>query len=111
MTAEESRVPDADDWQAWFDRHQAGLLLLARQHLASSGEAHDAVQEGFIKFWRSGQGASDRAAYLFMCVRSAAIDARRRDLPRRRRERDAAAAMPQLIGPPELDDRRQLLES
>jgi len=102
---------DATDWQTWFDRYQAALMLLARQHLASPQEAQDAVQEGFIRFWQSRHRAKDRTAYLFSCVRSAAVVARRSGSSRRVREQAVASEAPQLAGPPELEDRRKLLES
>ena len=41
------------------------------------------MQDGFVRFWKSRQRANDAAAYLFACVRSAAIDLSR---GRRRRE-------------------------
>jgi RNA polymerase sigma-70 factor (ECF subfamily) len=106
-----------DQWHIWFDRHQAALLLLARQHLSSRDEAQDAVQDGFVKFWKSREHADDPAAYLFACVRSAAIDLRRSGRSRKAREHAVATDAPQqtesplLTGPPELDERRQMIES
>jgi DNA-directed RNA polymerase specialized sigma24 family protein len=58
-------VPDVDAmnsphrWQDWFDRHQAAILLFARQFLASVPDAEDAVQQGFIQFWKSQANAPD----------------------------------------------------
>ena len=100
----------ASNWQPWFDRHQAALLLLARQYLATTEEAQDALQEGFVKFWRSRAQARDLTAYLFTCVRSAALDLRRAREARRARER-AAMAPALFAAPVELDDRRQMLET
>ena len=74
--------PD-DSWEAWFDRYQAALLLFARQFLASPQDAEDAVQDGFVRFWKSRGKAKDPAAYLFASVRSAAIDLRRSRQSRR----------------------------
>jgi RNA polymerase sigma-70 factor (ECF subfamily) len=109
-------VPDADNefahpdtWRAWLDRHEAALLLLARQHLASREEAQDAVQDGFVRFWKSRQRARDPVGFLFACVRSAAVDLRRARTARRRRER--AADVPLFTGPREIDDRRRVLEA
>ncbi len=97
------------DWQPWFDRHEAALLLLARQYLATAEEAQDALQEGFVKFWRTRERARDLVAYLFTCVRSAALDLRRSRVARAGRER--AAESDYFVAPAELDDRRQALET
>ena len=43
---------DDPDWQAWYDAHAARLLLFARQWLPDRANAEDAVQAGFVKFWR-----------------------------------------------------------
>lgn len=108
--ASEERVSQPlADWQPWFDRHQAALLLLARQYLANAEEAQDALQEGFVKFWRTRERARDPVAYLFTCVRSAALDLRRSRLARTVRERAVAGDL--FAAPAELDDRRQTLEA
>jgi RNA polymerase sigma-70 factor (ECF subfamily) len=77
-------VDDAARWRTWLGRHGAALLLFARQWSASRADSEDAVQNGFLKFWRSRQNATDEIAYLYACVRSAAMDlgrgARRRDV-------------------------------
>ena len=102
--------PPPHVWLPWFNRHQAALLLLARQYLATREEAQDALQEGFVKFWQSRAQARDMASYLFTCVRSAALDLRRSRVARQARER--AATPPALFAAPvELDDRRQVLEA
>lgn len=41
------------DWQTWYDAHAARLLLFARQWLPERADAEDAVQIGFVKFWRN----------------------------------------------------------
>jgi RNA polymerase sigma-70 factor (ECF subfamily) len=84
------RVADEpDSWRRWWERHAAALLLLARQHCATRADAEDALQDGFVRFWRARDRAADPAAYLFACVRSAAIDLTR---GRRRGERRDLAA-------------------
>ncbi len=40
------------NWHAWHERHAARLLLYARQWLPERADAEDAVQAGFVKFWR-----------------------------------------------------------
>ena len=71
---------NTDDWQSWLRQHRAALFLMARQYLRTPEEAEDAVQEGFIRFWRRKERAEDPAAYLFACVRTAALDLRRAGL-------------------------------
>ena len=73
-----SGVGDEDDeaWRGWLDRHGPALTLYARQWCPSRSDAEDAVQDAFVRFWRSrGRGrVRDETAYLFACVRTAAID-------------------------------------
>ncbi len=108
--ADGDHIPADDAWRQWLSRHQAALLLLARQYVPTASEAQDAVQDGFLRFWTARHRAADQAAYLFACVRSAALDLRRSRLARHKREA-AVAGEPALTGPPELDDRRLLIEA
>lgn len=55
-----------------------------------STDAEDAVQEGFLKFWKSRKQARDELAYLYACVRTAAMDIGRSGRRRGARERDAS---------------------
>jgi RNA polymerase sigma-70 factor (ECF subfamily) len=64
-------------------------VLFARQWSASAADAEDAVQAGFLKFWKTRGRARDEVAYLYMCVRGAAMDQGRSQ--RRRAVREAAA--------------------
>jgi len=65
----------APDWQEWFDAHAPRLLLFARQWLPDRADAEDAVQAGFVKFWRNRpQPAAADVPLLFAAVRSAALD-------------------------------------
>jgi RNA polymerase sigma-70 factor, ECF subfamily len=84
-----------ESWRQWLGRHGPALLLLARQHCRSADDAQDAVQDGFVRFWKSRDRAADPAAYLFACVRSAAIDLARGNSRRVRHESQmiAPAAM------------------
>jgi RNA polymerase sigma-70 factor (ECF subfamily) len=75
---------DGQSWRSWLSRHGPALLLLAQQHCRLRCDAEDAVQDGFVRFWKSRQRARDATAYLFACVRSAAMDVSR---GRRRRDR------------------------
>lgn len=87
--------PDPD-WQTWYDAHAARLVLYARQWLPERADAEDAVQAGFVKFWRS--RATPEAAdlpLLFTAVRTAALDLAkswRRRVGREQRVASGAAA-------------------
>jgi RNA polymerase sigma-70 factor (ECF subfamily) len=83
-----------ESWRQWLGRHGPALLLLARQHCHSAAHAQDAVQDGFLRFWKSRERAIDATAYAFACVRSAAIDLSR---GRRRRDRHESQGVPPLI--------------
>ena len=103
-----------DDWTDWLARHGAALVLFARQWVPSHADAEDVVQEAFVRFWRSRPDADDPTAYLFACVRSHALDWRRGQSRRARRE--AAAARPERTEPlfaPKLEqnERRAALEA
>ena len=110
---------EPDRWREWLDRHGPALVLFARQWSATLADAEDAVQNGFLKFWRTRDAAREPLPYLYACVRTAAMDLgrgeRRRDryeqangpaersafeFAAERRERDAAieAALAQLPG-------------
>jgi RNA polymerase sigma-70 factor, ECF subfamily len=75
---------DADRWRQWLQRDGPALVLFARQWSASQADAEDAAQNGFLKFWKTRSRARDEVAYLYACVRGAAMDLgrgqRRRDL-------------------------------
>jgi RNA polymerase sigma-70 factor (ECF subfamily) len=110
-------------WRVWLDRHGPGMLLLARQWASSRADAEDVVQEAFLRFWRARErgGAAERiadpVAYLFACVRRAAMDGRRGGLRRGRRQEVVAAARaeasgsPLLSGPMEREERRAAIEA
>jgi RNA polymerase sigma-70 factor (ECF subfamily) len=98
----------SDQWTVWLDRHGAALVLFARQWVSSRADAEDIVQEGFVRFWRSRERATDPAAYLYACVKHCVLDwLRDRD---RQARRERAAARPEaesvFTGPLEQDERR-----
>jgi RNA polymerase sigma-70 factor (ECF subfamily) len=102
-------MPDspANDWRNWYTRHAPALLLLARHHLPR--DAEDALQEGFTQFWRSRHRAQDPVAYLFTCVRNAALAIARKQ---RTRERRSPASTAERFAPPATpDDRLPLLHA
>jgi RNA polymerase sigma-70 factor (ECF subfamily) len=81
---------NAEPWRRWLEQHAAALVLFARQWSATQADAEDAAQSGFLKFWRTRSKARDELAYLYTCVRSAAMDIGRGD--RRRDARETASA-------------------
>lgn len=64
----------AEQWRQLLARHGPALVLFARQWTACDADAEDAVQEGFVQFWQANDRAREPVAYLYACVRSAAID-------------------------------------
>lgn len=103
-------------WESWFDEHAATMVLFARQWTGCHADAEDVAQEAFVRFWKSGRyRATDAKAYLFACVKRAALDLARGE--GRRRHREAAAgrrrgdAAPMFIATPEDEERRAAIES
>ncbi|HEY2786995.1 MAG TPA: sigma-70 family RNA polymerase sigma factor [Fimbriiglobus sp.] len=97
-----------DEWETWFDRHGAAMILLARSWVPSRADAEDVVQDAFVHFWPSRTRAADQTAYLFGCVKRSALDwVRSRG---RRVRREAIAARPEceslFDGPAEQAERR-----
>jgi RNA polymerase sigma-70 factor (ECF subfamily) len=87
------RMNDGAAWTAWLGRHGPAMVLLARQIVPARADAEDVVQEAFVRFWQVRHRADDPVAYLFTCVRNAALDWRRSG--RRRGRREEAAARPE----------------
>src|SRR5205807_6352846 len=110
---ERRMTPDTDDWSAWLDAHGAALVLFARQWVQAVGDAEDVVQEAFVRFWKARHRAADPTAYLFTCVRRAALDWLRSD--RRRTKREERAARPESASvfhfAPEQAERRAMIEA
>lgn len=75
-----------DDWRVLLDEHGAALLLFARQHTDSLADAEDALQDAFVRFWRTRGCIRDPLPYLYSCVRTAALDLRRSAGRRHQRE-------------------------
>ena len=95
-----------DEWTVWLDQHGAALVLFARQRVPHRADAEDVVQEGFVRFWRSRERATDPAAYLYGCVKHCILDWRR--ARKRQSRREEAAARPEaetfFTGPLEHDE-------
>lgn len=80
---------ESEVWREWLARHGPALVLFARQWTPCAADAEDAVQEGFIRFWRA-RGRARGVGYLYACVRAAAVDLARTDQARRRRIESSA---------------------
>ena len=103
-----------EDWSSWFREYGPAMLLFARQALPDLATAEDAVQEAFVRFWKSRASAEDVPAYLFACVRNCVREIQRGES--RRLRRDQATARPELTEalfdcPLERDERRTLVEA
>jgi RNA polymerase sigma-70 factor, ECF subfamily len=74
-------------WKACYAELAPRLLLYARQWTRTAADAEDAVQTGFIRFWRAHPDA-EREHYplLYAAVRTAALDLLRGEGRRARRE-------------------------
>ena len=107
---------DGREWSQWLARHGPAMLLLARQLVAARSDAEDVVQDAFVRFWTARHRADDPAAYLFACVRTAALDLRRGSQRRGRREQavarsHTAADEPMFAAAVEQDERRAAVEA
>jgi RNA polymerase sigma-70 factor (ECF subfamily) len=100
-------------WSTWFDRHARPLVLFAQQIVHTRAAAEDAVQDGFVRFWRNRYQAVDPVAYLYSCVKRAALDLLRGE--RRRRVREATVSPErsedQLASRVELEEQRIEIEA
>ena len=61
------------DWQQWLAAHAPAALLYARQFAGSPQDAEDALHDGFVRFWEKCASARDPVAFLYVCIRSAAL--------------------------------------
>ncbi|MCE9520503.1 MAG: sigma-70 family RNA polymerase sigma factor [Verrucomicrobia bacterium] len=78
---------DGSCWRDWYRQHSSRLLLYARQWLPEWADAEDAVQAGFVKFWRHKPNATESdVPLLYTTVRCAALDLLKRNARRVRRE-------------------------
>jgi RNA polymerase sigma-70 factor, ECF subfamily len=85
------------DWEKMLNEHGSALLLYARQWSNSRADAEEAVQEGFIRFWRAWQQGRVRTespiGLLFTYVRRSALDQLRSGKRRSVREEKAAEVL------------------
>ena len=98
------------DWQAFYDRHGPALLLFARQVTGSLAQAEDAMHDGFVRFWKREARVEDPLAYLYRCVRHAALDLHRSEGRREAREQALAYSGRPASPPPWADAARDETE-
>jgi RNA polymerase sigma-70 factor (ECF subfamily) len=104
---------DWDESTVGLDQNLTALILLARQWVPHHADAEDVVQEAFIRFWRSRHRVSDPAAYIYACVKHAALDWHRNRKRRCRREEASARseAAPMFADPLEQSERTVAVEA
>jgi RNA polymerase sigma-70 factor (ECF subfamily) len=77
-------------WREWYEAHASRLLLYVRQWLPRRQDAEDAVQAGFVKFWKHRPDpVSDDTPLLYATVRCAALDLLKSQMRAAKRESDA----------------------
>ncbi len=90
-----------ETWRELLARHGPALVLFARQWVQTHADAEDAVQDAFVRLLNARNHPDDPLAFLYTCVRTAAIDAAR---TRARRKRiDEKRSAPESIFEPKPD--------
>lgn len=88
-------TPTEQDWKTCFKELAPRLVLYARQWVPSMADAEDVVQLAFVRWWQHNPGG-DRAhvPLLYTAVRTIAMDSRRSEERRLRRETASEIALP-----------------
>jgi RNA polymerase sigma-70 factor (ECF subfamily) len=82
------------DWKRCFDQIAPNLVLYARQLTPSPADAEDVVQMAFVRWWRRfPDGDKDNIPLLYAAVRTIALDLRRSDTRRAKREASSEIAI------------------
>lgn len=83
------------DWKQCFNEVAPNLVLYARQLTPSPSDAEDVVQMAFVRWWRRfPDGDRAHIPLLYAAVRTIALDLRRSDTRRARREAASEIALP-----------------
>lgn len=82
-------------WKHCFDQVAPKLLLYAVQLCPSRADAEDVVQMAFVRWWRRfPEGDAEHIPLLYAAVRTIALDQRRSDTRRVKRESASEVALP-----------------
>jgi RNA polymerase sigma-70 factor (ECF subfamily) len=82
-------------WKHCFDHVAPKLLLYASQLCPSRADAEDVVQMAFVRWWkRFPEGNEEHIPLLYAAVRTIALDQRRSDTRRSRREAISEVTLP-----------------
>ncbi|SKA99551.1 RNA polymerase sigma-70 factor, ECF subfamily [Prosthecobacter debontii] len=85
----------AQAWKYCFDQVAPKLLLYAIQLCPSRADAEDVVQMAFVRWWRRfPEGNPEHIPLLYAAVRTIALDQRRSDTRRARREAASEVSLP-----------------
>lgn len=102
------------DWEKLINEHGPALLLYARQWAPSHADAEEAVQDGFVRLWRSEyRDLPDPLPLLYTCVKRSLFDRIRSQSRRAAREETVALEQPtECLFDSGLEDRerRELIE-
>jgi RNA polymerase sigma-70 factor (ECF subfamily) len=83
-----------EPWRICYRQLAPKLLLCARQWVVSPADAEDVVQNAFIKFWKRQPDAKpEHYPLLFTTLRTTALDLRRSQERRLRRESDPSGEL------------------
>ena len=102
---------NTDIWRELLARHGAALVLFARQWLGAHADAEDAVQDAFLRLLKTPKRPDDELAYLYSCVRTAAIDAARTRARRKRVDEKRSTPEPVFEPGPEQSELSASVES
>lgn len=78
------------DWSDLLKKHGPSLVLYARQWTGTHADAEEAVQNGFLRAWKAAQTSDSPLPFLYLSVRSSAIDLVRSRERRKTREQAVA---------------------
>jgi RNA polymerase sigma-70 factor, ECF subfamily len=76
-----------NDPTRWLSEQAPRLILFARQWVSCHADAEDVFHTAFVRFWQQRDRVRDPIAFLYQCVRTAAVNWRRERGRREKRER------------------------
>jgi RNA polymerase sigma-70 factor (ECF subfamily) len=80
-------LEEITDPSRWLSEQAPRLLLFARQWVSCHADAEDVFHTAFLRFWRQRERVRDPIAFLYACVRTAAMNWCRERGRREKRER------------------------